>query len=753
MRRSADAPNGVIKESDMTHPFKRRAAVKKTLPIAVLAMAALACNTLSGLVGSRASTPTASPAQSTLAAVNPRAHCVQEGYPCSYADASPEALARSLELLDRASQVMESGGTIEQAAELVQGETDLADELHDRLALRFRIQGGPPMWLIDPAVMDSSSSETADHLGGLAAPAAGDGGPISNQDEGKEPEHKALILEPFLWDFKTNEGGGVRRVLAQNRNYSCRDCLTYKFTAMDDIDEDGDGAPDDFVENGVTLDYFRNWESYDLIHISSHGAQLCRDEIEFTPETYSPAPPSDCYTALFTGISLSEAAFKNAGGYSGFAIPGAVWARHPDKPECHSNSTSLGNFASEGCVEAGRMWLAVTADFFLFDHPGGYDDKFIFISACESMKGMDMATALAGDNTTVLGWTESVDAGVSARITRAFYKNYIVKNLRPEPAFEMTKQEEFNTQPLTSFKPKGGGSYTGAAPEIIRGGSPDPYGRELITIMHPIYQQELEEDGPMLVSGIPGDGQPDKLVFQARLEGIDDSQDPSDFVVHVNVNDKHLPGSYRPETQISDYAYLTKIEEVPLGFDVNGQDVVKIDAWVDLPEGGVSRHVIERARLASCGWTGSMSGTRSGPLSGDLVLNLKDFADVDPKILAQLGLPEGGLSMPDGPLVDTLMMTGHPPFPAFVVNDEGFASAIFSGPTDAAIGGGTQSPLRFSEQTDEYFAGTASATMLDARNGGNVTVSAQFVWNADSLCDIDLIAAAAANAPQGGESP
>jgi hypothetical protein len=221
----------------------------------------------------------------------------------------------------------------------------------------------------------------------------------------------------------------------------------------------------------------------------------------------------------------------------------------------------------------------------------------------------------------------------------------------------------------------------------------------------------------------------------------------------VNVNDKHLPGSYRPETQISDYAYLTKIEEVPLGFDVNGQDVVKIDAWVDLPEGGVSRHVIERARLASCGWTGSMSGTRSGPLSGDLVLNLKDFADVDPKILAQLGLPEGGLSMPDGPLVDTLMMTGHPPFPAFVVNDEGFASAIFSGPTDAAIGGGTQSPLRFSEQTDEYFAGTASATMLDARNGGNVTVSAQFVWNADSLCDIDLIAAAAANAPQGGESP
>lgn len=730
-----------------------RAPNQLTVAIAAAATFALACTAVTGLFGDAGTGLRQSPAAEPEDPNRLQAQCEREGYPCSYAEASPQALDRSRQLLSLASEVIEQGGTIEEASEYLRGQREVVDVIHDRLALRFRAEGGPEMWLIDPAVMEGTSVETA-HIGELARPVSGDDGPVGDQDEGEEPEHRALILAPFFWDFETNEGGKVSQILGRHRNYTCAECRDYLFTAADDIDQDGDGEVDDNPDFGVTLADFQAWDPYEIIHISTHGAQICRDELNFTPADYTPPATSDCYTALFTGNSLSEEAFEKVEDAPGFDIEGVIWARHPDKPECHTASGGK-NLSAEGCIEAGRFWQALTADFFQLGYPGGLDEKLIFLSACESMKGTDLSSALAGDNTTVLGWTEAVDADISARVVERFYGFYIEDNLRPEPAYVETKATMANDEQLTRVRPKGGGSFSGAAPEIIRGGSPDPHGREVISILHPIFQEELREKGSMLVQGIPGDGEADKMLFQAQLDGIDESQEAASFVVRMNVDGNRVQESYRPTSQISEYSYQTDVLEVPLGFDVSGTEIVELDAWVELPEGGVSRHVVEEVKLASCGWTGVMSGTRSGGLSGDLVLNLADFADVDPEVWVQLGFGESG--PPDIGTVasapDTLMLTGHPPYPALMVNDVGFAMAIFSGPGDAVFGLEPQTALQFGRREADYFDGSFQAPMVDAINQGNVTLTVDFVWNAGSICDIELIAAAGEIAPDEAAPP
>lgn len=244
------------------------------------------------------------------------------------------------------------------------------------------------------------------------------------------------------------------------------------------------------------------------------------------------------------------------------------------------------------------------------------------------------------------------------------------------------------------------------------------------------------------------------VLFQ--IDGIDETQNPEEFIIHVSLDGKELPETFHPTKKVNEFSYWA-MGILNLPFDANDREEIKLDAWVELPENGLSRHVLEKIKPAGCGWTGTMNGTRSGDLKGNLVLNLLDFTDVDPSVWEGLGFTDGIPLAPDPDsgeeLSDTLFLTGHPPFPALMVNELGFAIAIFDSNGDAAFGTLNPETLKYSEQSDEHLEGFVNTTMLDARNQGEITLNAEFVWNAGSLCDIELMLASVNNNLEEIESP
>lgn len=717
---------------------ERRVLLPVIALMSALAGAALACSVFPGGPSESSGDPTV---EATAVGDTQAPRCEREGYPCSYAEADPAAIELGVQVMDIADAVINDGGTIPDAGARLELEEDVVELVYDQLSLRFRVDGGPPMWLIDPVIMQSeATTAAANHV--LARPIGQDDGPVGDQKEGEEPKHRSLVLAPFLWDFGTNEGPEVDRLIGTHDNYECDGCQRLVVSYRSKLDADKDGKPDDFSSGGVTLTDFQGWDRYDIIHVSTHGVQNCLNELDYTPQ-FSTPDNSDCYTALFTGISVHQMVYETMSASPAFGAGGVAWAKLAGGEECGGLEAGTSDYNEADCFEAGLWWQVVTTDFFKLGYPGGLDDKLIFLSACESMKGRDLAEALAGDNTTVLGWTESVDAGIAEKVATKFYELYIGNGLEAEPAFEKAKMVVGEGGLLTRLRPKGGGSYPNAVPEIIRGGSPEPRGREVIALRHVVFHQELEDGASLPVNGIAGDGKPDRLPVLVQVDGIEPGQDPASFTIHLKVNDTEASQTFVPVHQVGEYSYWG-LPYIELPADVSQLQGVKIETWVDLPEGGRSRNVIEGVDLAGCGWTGEMSGARNGPISGHEVMNMQEIADMDPQDLADaLGGAAGVPSIPGmgplggGDLAMTLGLVTEEGDHTFFVTERGQGAFNF-GVSEVY---GSQG-LNFTASNDENgrLTGTVSGTMVNATmTGGSMTIDADFIWDDDSFCSFGVM--------------
>ena len=126
----------------------------------------------------------------------------------------------------------------------------------------------------------------------------------------------------------------------------------------------------------------------------------------------------------------------------------------------------------------------------------------------------------------------------------------------------------------------------------------------------------------------------------------------------------------QPSDKVGDYSYEVT-RHIDLTTDGQGQEVLPLEAWINLHEGGQNRHYLEGTRLASCGWNGSASSVVSAELNGDVALVSTQLADVDPaqfEELEALGVVD---SLPSFSGIEslksrteTVILTGEDVFPA-----------------------------------------------------------------------------------------
>ncbi len=540
--------------------------------------------------------------------------CDSMGYPCSYADADPERVSRSIEIMGLAQETFTEAGDAVAVAQRLKVEPDVVEMYYDERGVWYRVEGAPPMVFLHPeAFQDNESSSYQEGYRKLAARVSRrpvlpePDGPVGENPPGEKARKRALFLAPFAWNFGTDVHDGVNPLLTETRDYRCPDCVTLLDTRSN---------PEEMVtaENpsaGPSLEQFQKWEEYDLIHVLAHGYQFCpgrsvttsgkpvvsgdRDDL---PENTggivegSEVSEGECVTIIQTGHYRTQEAVRNNPGDA----KGVAWAYKPGE----------------------QIWgEVVTADFFRAEYPEGLDDTILLFSSCQGLRGDDLAQSLIGTNTAVLGWTDYVFAGSRGEPAAVkFFEELIGNGLRVSKAYEKVIDSAAHTQHRED--------WYGAQLVLKKDG--DPRGREVVTLVHPATRVDLEDGDTTVTQGVVKDGEEDHLYVAARIDGVDKEQSPEDFEVHVNLNGEERTETFPADSskQVGEYSYMAQ-GAVELPYDVTNQESVKFEAWVELPENGETRHVLQEVKPLGCGWTGSMSGVASGEYKG-LIMDYQDVA-------------------------------------------------------------------------------------------------------------------------------
>lgn len=681
----------------------------------VLLSVTLACSTL--LPGGSSESPADTPAAPTGVL-----RCEREGFPCSYAEADPDAVQRGQELLQLADEIYAAEGTMIAAGERLKAEQDVVEIAYDARGLWLRVEGAPPMWLWDYADIRSADSATplAFSRGGgpLMAPRQEATGPIGPQPPGEEPEKRALLILPWAWDM-TDDSQAVADLLRGHRNYRCAECIEPR-VFPDELPEQPENAD---AHHGPSLEWFSDWREYDLIYVFSHGRQWCGVPDEASGGYFVEGrsrEPGDCAGFLTTGRHRASILDD----IESISTPGMAWGRKP----------------------GGSWWIqALTPDFFRSQYGGGLDDSLLFFNSCQLMANDSFSSALSGENTAVIGWSESVRVRRGVPTAATFFERLIASGQRVKPVFEHTTQAPAHATDDT---------YAGA--ELRLHGEHDVRGREVVTWMHPMYREELGSIGHTMVHGIAGDGQPDDIFFMLQFDGIDESQDPQDFTAHVKVNGNEAQETFTPEEQIDEDSYWVQ-GVVPLTSDVSEIEIAELEAWVDLPRGGESRHVLQDVELAGCGWTGQTSGARSGPIEGHEVIYLQNAAEMDPQQFGRV-MSEQELAAQMPQIAANLERAGQLPLTIALYSEaEGLAAQVMADGVGLAVFGPTESfvsenmSLSVQRETDTRLEGTISGSMLSPVAEQNLNLDADFIWHVGSRCSFNIKLQVILNAQADGE--
>ncbi len=565
--------------------------------------------------------------------------CTQMGYPCTFADTSREKIERGLDLMDLADEVFAQEGNAIAVAERLLEESDIAEMYYDERGVWYRVKGAPPLVFLHPeAFAYELDEETDPEQSSLAANVlfspnqpSGDG-PIGENPPGEKAVKKALFVNPIVWQFGSSVHDSVRSQLLAYPDYQCPGCINYlpgDTNAKDLINEENQAA-------GPSYEQFLGWKEYDLIHVFAHGYQFC---------------PGKSVSA--SGLPIVSGDRENFPDNTAGVIEGT----NLDDGECVTMIQS-GHFQTrEYLLEnprevAGIAWAhkpgddvwgeLITTDFFRNEYPGGLDDTILFFTSCQLLKDESLANTLKGTNTAVFGWSQTVTGDRGKATAKQFFNELIDNGLRASVAYDKTIQSESHTEHSEDWH--------GAELKMVLDQGTDPRGREVVILMQPVFREKLEENDAVPVDGVPGDGKNDELFILIQVDGVDEDQNIEDFEIHLALDGEELPETFKPAEKIGDYSYRA-FEILPLTFDAAERDFVELEAWVDLPEGGDTRHYLEKIEIAACGWTGSASGSKSGELEGEIIFpssNLTSANIEDLALLANEGYlgPDSGSGMP-----------------------------------------------------------------------------------------------------------
>lgn len=490
--------------------------------------------------------------------------CEQAAYPCVWTEVPEERVTRTTAVLDTVSGMVHGGASMADAKTWLEGLADLAELHSDEDALRFRLDGGRPVWVFRE-VAGSGASATAGIPRGAVAPGAEPTPSPARAPVGEDPDRKkALVMSPYLWQFgESDEGAAVRSLLAQTRGYDDRS-VAYVTSAA-------------FNDGGVTVDHFKGMDIFDVVHITSHGRTSCLGD--------------DCRAVIVVRDDPRPLDIV-ARDYSDYGV----------------------TFSRTDTVTQ----VALEAEFFRKQYPDGLTNALIYFSACETVSGTgsDLARALAGSSSVYLGWDSPVQSGPARTAALELYRR-----LADEGVTVRTALEEIGSLRNNTYFDEDTDRTIIAL--LFRYGPFPPVDRrirETVWIEHPDNDEPLADGDGIAPLGTLGDGVPDTLPYRIRVDGVEGS--PLDYGLNIEMDGHRIDHPTLVEGQPLDGLTWILEGKALLNRDLKEGDRVPITAYVELPDQGRTEQSLEVEIIAPppSTWVGTATHVLDSPLFGATIV-------------------------------------------------------------------------------------------------------------------------------------
>ena len=498
-----------------------------------------------------------------------RLDCGATDYPCTPAEIAPAVRDRSASLSAEVSDRFAKGALPADLETFLRGQADVAEAEADDSAVRFRLKGGRPEWVVDDPSIGTAGAAATSGAAAILGPARRADIQLAAFRSIVGPQvaaKKALVLSPFLWDFgATDDGGTVAGILGKTRGYEGGVTVAANAKASDKT---------------VDVASFKGWDAdhnaYQVVHVASHGARICKT----TP----------CRAVIIVRL-LSGTVDGTFVGSRGFELdPGE--ATETGVEVVHTVGRDL-------------KLLALDADFFRSQYPGGLGDTVVFFNACEifGTEATDLGDALRGVAGEFLGWSQKVDSGVAFKAAAALYP--LLSDGRPLKA-ALALIGPLATDP--------------AAPHgVLTLGSPENGGdlriRDLVTLHDPSSGARLAANDPVPIQGQLNDGKPDLVPYVVSVDGLD-AADAGHAILHVSIDGKEAAPVSVSSGKSDGKTSWTLSGTLDLGSDLTAPRPADLRAFVELPEGGQNQdemtvNLTGNDRPTGTVWKAHI--TRSGP--------------------------------------------------------------------------------------------------------------------------------------------
>jgi len=459
--------------------------------------------------------------------------CQVRGYPCSLSEVPIAVLERGDALGDEALARLEGGAPTSDVAGFLAGQSDVAEVTWDETGIWFRPKGGTGIWILGKGAFspESFSGVPGDSPARIPRTASWVvGGP-------EEDKKKALILSPFHWQWPdSDESPTVAAILSGSRGYEGG--VTYQVNVQQ---SSKDVEPESFI----------HWDGYQVVHVASHGKRIC-----------------------------------DAGLCRAMLIAGLLYNLLPDGPG--TKAEKLRGLTLEGVTYAkgektGVEYVVLSADFFRANYPAGLKNTLVFLSACESFgpQATDLVDVIKGDTSVVLGWSETVHSDEAAAAAVELYKALAERGYPAQVAYDQLGTLKVGTPVPPS-----------SAPTLLLAGRAeggDLRIRDVVYLLNPATGQILTASDLVPIQGTENDGIPDAAPFLVQIDGVKQEL-AADMMVHVSLDGKEIVPVALASGQRNDEDQWTLSGIVPLSYDLKQETPVQFRAWVNLHDGGESKH-------------------------------------------------------------------------------------------------------------------------------------------------------------------
>lgn len=486
--------------------------------------------------------PTAAPPSSAPSALE----CETTTYPCTFAEVAEDVRTETERLAAEATRRLTDGASNDELVAWLDSEPSVAEVDGDADSVRFRTTGGRGVWLTQRTTATDAPSALSPHA--MAQVATWDTGnssaPINATVTGPgRTERRALVLSPFKWDFgESDDGQAVAQRLGEIPEYA--NGVTYVENAA-------------ATSTDVTADDFRGWVGLQVVHVVSHGMRLCRD--------------GKCRAVVVANALPGAVADIWPSGTRGLELEVVVEPPTPAEPAPRPRHNAL-----------------LGADFFRDAYRGGLDDTVVFLNGCSTFGpgATDLADAIRGDTSVVLGWSRPVDNVAAESAAAALYEELAPRGRTVGEALErlgeLATSESLNSDgqmvatTLTSSGRKLGG---------------DLRIRDVVDFQDTAGSGPLIEGTAVELIGEPDDGVPDSVGWQLRVDGIE-AQAAASAMVQVTI-DGHAAAPIAVSTGTPDASDSWLLSgTLDLGVDVSSPHLAQFEASLELPESGQSVDVV-----------------------------------------------------------------------------------------------------------------------------------------------------------------